>query len=142
MILLISMIILYFIGKIIYNTYEIDVKYDSRIMSCKIDNSNLIYEIKGLSVLNTNFIDYITNDETLIFIHNTINLYNKRISHFEYHESMSRLLNEEKVIFYSLDINKDLSVKNDIIKVYYTEETLKNIKNNDEEQLKKILKKS
>ena len=138
------LIILYFILKIIYNTYEIDIKYDDRIMSCKIDENSLIYEIKGLSVLNTKYIEKEINNETIIFIHNTINLYNKRRRNFEYHDSMARLLNEENVIFssfYEFNINKDLINKNNIIKIYYTDD-LNIINNSNNEILKEIIKDS
>lgn len=140
-----SLILLYFIALIFYNTYEIDVKYDNRIMSCNIKQDYLTYKIKGISIMNTEYIEKELDNETILFIHNTINLYNKKRSHWEYHESMARLLDNEKVIFssyYELNIKEDLKNKNNKVKVYYTEETLNKIKNYNEEELKRIIKKS
>lgn len=140
-----SLILLYFIALIFYNTYEVDVKYDNRIMSCNIKQDYLTYKIKGISIMNTEYIEKELDNETILFIHNTINLYNKKRSHWEYHESMARLLDNERIIFssfYEFNIKEDLKNKNNKVKVYYTEEALKKIKNSNEEDLKRIIIKS
>ena len=138
---IISVLLMYITGIIFYNTYELDFEYNSSMMSCEIDKNVLKYEVKGLSVLNTDYIEKNIKGETIIFIHNTMNLYNKRRSNWEYHESMTRLLDNKNIIFksfYEFELNK-ISKK---ISVYYTDESINKIKNSNSDEINKIIKKS
>lgn len=123
----------------IYKYYEIDVKFDKRLMSCEITDKELYFYIKGQSVLNTYHTSRNIGGKTIYFFHSTINIYNKRRSNFEYSQSMARLLDNKDVLFgYGewLDINS----KN--IEVYYTDEKIKKIEKMTEKELQDLIKNS
>ena len=129
----------------IYESIEIGMEYDERIMQCEITENDITYKVNGLSIINAEREIINTDSETLIFITNKIYLMNKIRSHYETWDSMAKLNNGEDVSFsssISIDINKDISDCKDKIKVYYTNKPLYKIKKADENELKKIIDKS
>lgn len=122
-----------------YIYYEIDVRYDKRVMTCNISDKELSFSIKGQSVLNTNYAIREIDGEQLYFFHSTINIYNKRRSNWEYSQSMANLLDGKKVNF---GYNQILDIQSDNIKVYYTDSSLNKINKANEIELKKIIKNS
>lgn len=123
----------------IYNCYEIDVKYDSRVMNCNITENKLQFIIKGQSVLNTKYTSKRIDNKTIYFFHSTINLYNKRRSNWEYSQSMANLLDNKVVKFNSFNYI-DINSKN--IEVYYTNSSIKKIEKANKKELNDIIKKS
>lgn len=67
---------------ILYETLEIDVKYDARVMECNIQNNELIFQNKGISVFNMYYTTKTINDNNHIIFHNTVYLQNKRRSNW------------------------------------------------------------
>lgn len=122
-----------------YNYYEIDIKYDKRVMSCDINDKEIKFYINGQSVWKTNYTVRKFDDESLYFFHSTINVYNKRRSNWEYSQSMANLLDGKKVNF---GYNHILDIQSDNIKVYYTDSSLNKINKANEKELKKIIKNS
>lgn len=51
----------------IYNFYELDVKYDRRLMKCSFNDNILTYKIIGNSVLNTSYVERTINDKNICF---------------------------------------------------------------------------
>jgi transcriptional regulator with XRE-family HTH domain len=140
LIIILSIICAIFIVLIcFYNYYEIDVKYDNKVMSCNISDKELNYSIKGQSVLNTNYIIKEINGEQIYFFHSTVNIYNKKRSNWEYSQTMANLLNNENIVF---GYNLTLDTNSNDIKVYYTDSSLNKIKKLNEKELKKIINKS
>lgn len=136
---LILILLFSFLGIIFYNTYEINVKYDDKVMTCKINDKELNYSIKGQSIWNTYHTIREINNEKIYFFHSTVNIYNKRRSNWEYSQSMARLLDGKEVVFgysHTLDISKEK------IKVYYTDNSMKSIEKATNEELSKIIKNS
>ena len=126
----------------IYNFYELDVRYDGRLMKCSFNDNVLTYKIIGNSVLNTKYVERMINGEKYMFFHSTINIYNKRHSNWEYGESLAKVVNNEQIPFgfeWTFDKEKDQSQK---INVYYTNKPLEKIDKMTNEELKKELKKS
>ena len=138
-ILLFALFVLFIIGRYFYVYYEIDVKYDERVLSCNINDKELNFEIKGQSVWNTYHTIKEFNNEKIYFFHSTVNLYNKNRSNWEYSQSMARLLEGKKVQFGS---HHKLDINNENIKVYYTNSSINEIEKADKETLKKIIKNS
>ena len=136
-------IILFFIITLLANKIsdiELSVPYDSRIMKCNIDNDELIFEILGLSTLNTHYILMENDTEEYYFFTTKIYLANKRRSHFESWDSMAKLIDGKKESFgyqHILDIDKDKRVK-----VYHTDISLDKIKKANQKELEEIIKKS
>ena len=137
--LLILTLISLIIGRCFYIYYEIDVKYDDRVMACNIGKNELNFVIKGQSVWNTYYIVKEINNEKIYFFHSTVNIYNKRRSNWEYSQSMARLLEGKEVQYASRHI---LDIENEKIKVYYTDSSINTIQKADEESLKNIIKNS
>ena len=138
--LMIIMIIAFLIGitgYYIYFSYELDVKFDNRVMTCEINNNELIYHINGQSIFNTYHTSKKIGTKTIYFFHNTINLYNKKRSNFEYSHSMARLLEGKNVLF-SYYENIDIDSEN--IDVYYTNKSIEKIKKMSEKDLNDELK--
>lgn len=119
-------------GYYIYFSYELDVKFDNRIMTCEINNKELIYHINGQSVFNTYYTSKKIGTKTLYFFHNTINIYNKKRSNFEYSHSMARLLEGKNVLF---SYHENINIDSENIEVYYTNKSIKNIKKMSEKDL-------
>ena len=140
---LLAFILIIFIAVVyIYNFYELDVRYDGRLMKCSFNDNVLTYKIIGNSVLNTKYVERMINGEKYMFFHSTINIYNKRHSNWEYGESLAKVVNNEQIPFgfeLTLDKEKDQSQK---INVYYTNKPLEKIDKMTNEELKKELKKS
>lgn len=122
-----------------YVYYEIDIKYDERIMQCNISDKELTFVIKGQSVWNTYHTVKEINNEKVYFFHSTINIYNKTRSNWEYQQSMARLLEGKEVEYGFRHI---LDVKNENIKVYYTDSDIKKVEAATKEELKTIIKNS
>ena len=133
-------IIVIIIGcRCVYFYHEIDVKFDKRVMDCEIKNNELIYNIKGQSVLNTYHTSKIIDGKTIYFFHDTINIYNKRRSNWEYSQSMAGLLDNQDVQFKYWE-SIEVGQKNVI--VYYTDVKPKKIEKMSDEEVKKIINNS
>lgn len=136
------LLMIFIVAVYIYNFFELDVKYDGRLMKCSFNDNVLTYKIIGNSVLNTNYVERTINREKYMFFHSTINIYNKRHSNWEYGESLAKMVNDEQIPFgfeWIFDKEKD---KTQIINVYYTNKSLKKIDKMTNEELQKELKKS
>ena len=140
---LLAFLLIIFIAIVyIYNFYELDVRYDGRLMKCSFNDNVLTYKIIGNSVLNTKYVERMINGEKYMFFHSTINIYNKRHSNWEYGESLAKVVNNEQIPFgfeLTLDKEKDQSQK---INVYYKNKPLEKIDKITNEKLQKELKKS
>ena len=140
---LLAFLLIIFIAIVyIYNFYELDVRYDGRLMKCSFNDNVLTYKIIGNSVLNTKYVERMINGEKYMFFHSTINIYNKRHSNWEYGESLAKVVNNEQIPFgfeWTFGKEKDQSQK---INVYYTNKPLEKIDKMTNEELKKELKKS
>ena len=112
---LLAFLLIIFIAIVyIYNFYELDVRYDGRLMKCSFNDNVLTYKIIGNSVLNTKYVERMINGEKYMFFHSTINIYNKRHSNWEYGESLAKVVNNEQIPFgfeLTLDKEKDQSQK-------------------------------
>jgi len=139
LILLISIFTLLIVGRCFYVYYEIDVKYDERVILCDISNKELNFAIKGQSVWNTYHTIKEINNEKIYFFHSTVNVYNKRRSNWEYSQAMARLLEGKEVQF---GYRHTLDIENENIKVYYTDSSINAVEKADEESLKNIIKNS
>lgn len=129
----------------IYQSIEVGVKYDERIMQCEITENDITYKVNGLSIIHTEREIVNTETETLIFITNRMLLENKIRSHYETWDSMAQLNNGEDVHFSSsitIDKNKDIPNCKEKIKVYYTNTPFYRIKKADKDELLQIIDKS
>ena len=99
----------------LYMNYQIDVKYDKRVMQCSINN------------------------EKIYFFHSTFHLYHKNRSNWEYYESMASLL-DNKVFYFGY--REILNINSDNIKVYYTDYSINEIKKANGKKLDNIIKKA
>ena len=121
------------------NYYEFDVKYDSRVMTCEINNKEIQFLAKGQSILNMYHTCRENADESICFIHATVSVYNKQRSSWEYFESMARQLEGKKIPFTSGDT---IEASNSNIKVYYTDSSIKKINGVSNDELEKIINSS
>ena len=138
-------LIIFIIGKCIWESAEFNLEYDGRIIKCEINEDNIKCEIIGSSIVNFTYEQINTENETLIFFTGKMLLKNKIRSHFESWDSMAELANGEQARFGSvemLDISKDLHECKDKIKIYYTNIALKKIKNANQDELQKIIEQS
>ena len=129
---LIILLIVAIFGWFFYNFHLIDIKYDSRVSGCNVENNILNIYVKGQSVWNTKFVIKEIDNEDIYLVHSTINVYNKRKSNWEYSQTMANLLEEKEVTFQGFH---KLELDNKKVKVYYTDERinkLKRIKDKDE----------
>lgn len=134
-ILCLIIFIIFLIGIISYYTYfnyELDVKFDKSVMTCEVNGKELTYYINGQSVFNTYHTFKKTDTKTIYFFHNTINIYNKKRSNFEYSESMVRLLEGKNVLF---SYYENINIDSENIEVYYTNKSIKNIEKMSEKEL-------
>ena len=137
LILIIFTILIY-----IYNFYELDVKYDRRLMKCSFNDNILTYKIIGNSVLNTSYVERKKKKKKYMFFHSTINIYNKQHSNWEYGESLASTVNNERIPYgfeWTFDKEKNDSQK---VNVYYTNKSLKEIDKMTNEELQEELEKS
>lgn len=111
---------------ILYETMEIDVKYDARVMECNIQNNELVFQNKGISVFNMYYTTKTINDNHYIIFHNTVYLQNKRRSNWEYGESFATYLTEGRIPFASILTYDDLEDYDNVF-VYYTDDSIKKI---------------
>lgn len=139
LILFIFIIIIVWAGYVFYFNYEMNVPYNSTTMKCQIEDSNLNFNITGLSVINTNYATRKIGSKTVYFFRTTIYIMNKRRSHFEYSYSMDQLLENKEVTFGS---SYKIELGNDNVDVYHTNYSMKAIEKANEEKLKKIIEKS
>lgn len=123
----------------LYMNYQIDVKYDKRVMQCSINNENIEFVIKGQSMLNTKHIIKEYNGQKIYFFHSTFHLYHKSRSNWEYYESMASLLDNKDFYFGYREI---LDINSDNIKVYYTDYSINEIKKANGKKLDNIIKKA
>ena len=127
-------------GWFFYNFYLIDIRYDSRVSGCDIENNILHIYVKGQSVWNTDFVIKEIDNEDIYLVHSTINIYNKRRSNWDYSQSMAKLLNDEEIIYGSFHY---LELDNKKVKVYYTDERISKLERiNDKDEIKEIIKNS
>ena len=143
--IIISVVLIFRVAIGIYESIEIGMEYDERIMQCEITENDITYKVNGLSIINAEREIINTDSETLIFITNKIYLMNKIRSHYETWDSMAKLNKGEDVSFsssISIDINKDIPDCKDKIKVYYTNKPLYKIKKADRNELQQIIDKS
>ncbi len=137
LIIIISLFIAYVIGLNIYNHIKEDIHYDSRIMNCHFEKDKLIYEINGLSIVDTDYVVRELNGSKLYFITTKVELKDEERKNYETWENMAELLNDNDPNFATqlqLDINS-----NDSIRVYHTETSLKKIKRASSEELTDII---
>ena len=111
---------------ILYETMEIDVKYDARVMECNIQNNELVFQNKGISVFNMYYTTKTINDNNYIIFHNTVYLQKKRRSNWEYGESFATYLTEGRIPFASILTFDDLEDYDNVF-VYYTDDSIKKI---------------
>lgn len=138
--ILIFIIVLFliFLGFLFYNNYEIDVKYDDRVMKCKIEDDKLIFQTFGISVFNYDHTIKNINGKKVYFFHSTVNLYNKRHSNWEYSQSMAKLLEGKNMydLYGHREIIEDASEN---IVVYYTDESIKKINKMNDNDLTNLI---
>lgn len=138
-------LIIFIIGKCIWYYAEFDLKYDERVIKCEINDDSIKCEVKGLSIVNLDYEQVNLDNETLIFFTGKIYLQNKTRSHFETWNSMAELASGEQASFSTiemLDISENLHESKDKIKVYYTNISLKKIRNANQDELQKIIEQS
>lgn len=138
-------LLLMIITNIAYKNIEINVKYDDRLIECKIENDDIICSFNGSSLINLYSQKVNTDTETLIFINGKILLQNKIQSHFETWDSMAQLNSGENSHFNSkVVINKNTDIMNckEKIKVYYTNVSFNTIKNASQNEMEKIIEQS
>ena len=127
-------------GWFFYNFHLIDIKYDSRVSGCDIENDILHIYVKGQSVWNTDFVIKEIDNEDIYLVHSTINIYNKRRSNWDYSQSMAKLLNGEEIIYGAFHY---LELDNKKVKVYYTDERINKLERmKDKDKIKEIIKNS
>ena len=138
-------LLLIFITNIAYKNIETNVKYDDRLIECKIENDNIICSFNGSSLVTLYSQKVNTDKETLIFINGKMLLQNKIHSHFETWDSMAQLNSGDNPHFNSeIIINKNTDIINckEKIKVYYTNVSFNKIKNASQNELEKIIEQS
>lgn len=139
---IIIIFVLLLIGIQIYNTAEITLEYDARIIKCEINDNIIVCKIQGSSLVHFEHKEINTENETFVFFTGKMYLSNKIRSHFETWHSMAQLINNENICFSSaedLEINKDIANCKSKIKVYYTKVPLNKINSNN---LNEILEQS
>ena len=142
---IISIFLICRLAIVIYQSIEVGIEYDERIMQCEIIENEITYKVNGLSIIHTEREIVNTEDETLIFINNRMLLQNKIRSHYETWDSMAQLNNGENVHFSSsitIDKNKDIQNCKEKIKVYYTNTPFHKIKKANVNELQQIIDKS
>ena len=138
-------LLLIFVANIFYKNIETNVKFDGRLIECKIENDNIICSFNCSSLVTLSSQTVNTDKETLIFISGKMLLQNKIHSHFETWDSMAQLNSGHNSHFNSeITINKNTDIKNckDKIKVYYTNISFNKIKNASPNELEKIIEQS
>ena len=137
---LIVLLIIGILGWCFYNFHLIDIKYDSRVSGCNIENNILNIYVKGQSVWNTKFVIKEIDNEGIYLVHSTINIYNKRRSNWDYSQSMAKLFAGEEIIYGSFH---NIELDNKKVKVYYTDERINKLKRiKDTDEIKEIIKNS
>lgn len=138
-VLVVLLFVLFVGGKIFYANYEINMKYDSRVMTCEFIDGNIQYSIKGQSVINSYHTCRELDGKNICFFNSKIWLQNKRRSNWEYSQSMATLLEGKDVIFGSYDMIENIYSNVD---VYYTDKSIKKIEKASDKELKEIIKNS
>jgi len=133
------------IANSLYNTIKLDVNYDSRLMKCNFDDNYFNYNITGISVLNTNYVERVIYNKKYLLFHSTINLHNKRHGNWEYRESLANSANNEEPTYgsgFRIEYRKNDYLDYENIIVYYTNKSLSKIKKMKDSDLKKELEQS
>lgn len=140
--ILFSIFIIGIIGITIYESTEINIDYDERLIKCEITDDNIFCSFEGISLVNLEHTEVNTEQETLVFITGKMLIQNKIHSHFESWDSMAQLNSNNKAHFSSsISIaKKDIENCKDKIKVYYTNISLNKIKNASQDNLQEIIK--
>ena len=139
-ILVILIFLFVFILINVFLNMKIKVPYDSRIMDCEIKENNLMFKIKGLSILTSHHTIVKKDDEEIYFVETIMPLYLKKRRYFESYDSMAKLLDGKEESFgYQLTLPVEKSKK---IKVYHTDISLNKIEKSNESELEEIIKKS
>ena len=126
------LLILFIFVKIIYNTVEITLEYDNRLIKCEINDEEIVCNFKGSSLIGFSHKEINTDSETIVFFTGKMLLQNKIHSHFETWDSMAQLSDNEDVGFSSsvrLNLKEDIKNYKTKIKVYYTTMSFDKIKN-------------
>lgn len=124
--------ILFIVAKSIYNSVEIALEYDNRLIECKIIDEEIVCNFKGSSLIGFSHKEINTDSETIVFFTGKMLLQNKIHSHFETWDSMAQLSDNKDVNFSSsvrLNIKEDIKNYKSKIKVYYTTMSFDNIDN-------------
>ena len=137
---LVVLLFILFIGcRMFYMNYEINMKYDSRVMTCEFIDGNLQYSIKGQSVINSYHTCRELNGKNVCFFNSKVPLESKRRSNWEYSQSMAQLLEGKEVIFGSGVWIENIGSN---VEAYYTDKSIKKIEKASEKELKEIIEKS
>ena len=115
--------ILFIVAKSIYNSVEIALEYDNRLIECKIIDEEIVCNFKGSSLIGFSHKEINTDLETIVFFTGKMLLQNKIHSHFETWDSMAQLSDNKDVNFSSsvrLNLKEDIKNYKPKIKVYYT----------------------
>ena len=138
-IIIIVILSLTLIGYLIYNYVELDVEFNENIMHCEFTDNNLIYEIKGVSVFNTHYIEKVIDNHKYFVFHSTIYLFNKNHLNYEYYESMSASIGQEKLPFgMTLKLYNE-ATKYENITVFYTDLPLKKVSQMSDAEFKELI---
>ena len=132
--ILIITFILFIIVRYIYNTIEISIEYDNRLIKCEINNDEIFCSFKGSSLIHFIHKEINTDSETIVLFTGKMLLQNKIHSQFETWDSMAQLSGNEDVHFsstVSIDIKQDIYNCKSKIKVYYTTIPFEQIDNNN-----------
>ena len=143
-IILISILILLIIFLLYrgyYAYYKIDVKYDSRLQKCEINEQQLIYKIYGTTTYETRYLERKIDNIRYFVFHDKVTVYNYKHSKWEIKESYANLVNQSNDA-YKTTLEKDLNIDNEKIIVYYTDKSLKKLEKMSDIEFLKELKKS
>lgn len=133
--------LIFIIGKSIYESVEIDVSYDERLIECKIENDSIVCSFNGLNLVHLDMETINTEKETLIFLKATMLVQNKIYSHYQSWDSMAQLISGQTIRFYSKR-TIDISDYREKIKVYYTNISFNKIKKATQSELQEIIENS
>lgn len=139
-ILIIGLIIVFLLCLTLPSEIGNTLRYDNRVITCEFNDTQFIYKVNGINVVDSDFVEKNLNGEKLYFFTSKVTLNNKINSHWQSWESMAELLNGGKTKFSAQYIME--YEKKDTIKIYYTDISLKKIKKANDVELAKIIKNS
>lgn len=123
---------------IIYNNVTVSIEYDDRLIKCEITDNDIICTFNGLSLITMDSEKVYNSEETTYFVNAEMLLKNKTRSHFETWDSMAQLNNESDSRFKSEYIIDNIPSEGKV-KVYYTNISLKEVQNANQEELNEII---